>query len=127
MPTAIEPMPPNRSASRSAHCNEQLRRGPKKEGPIDDNGDVFLASIQGRRVDCRTVEDAIAVKTADTLLRSGASCPERELQRLLNVLTRYECKDAADALSQRLTRQSAAEFLTIAIGSQRPTESADVQ
>ena len=85
--------------------------------PRNGNGDVFLAAVQGRRVECRTVEDAIAIKTADAHLRNGAPCPLPELQRLIQVLTRYECKDAADALSQRLARHRA-EFLTNSNGRQ---------
>jgi hypothetical protein len=98
-----------------------------QDASTSGNGDIFLAAVQGRRVECRTVEDAIAIKTADAHLRNGAPCPQQELQRLIQVLTRYKCTDAAAALSQRLPRRRAAEFLTNSSGRQRPNGSADVQ
>jgi hypothetical protein len=91
------------------------------------NGDVFLAAIGGRRVECLTLEDAIAVKSADVLIRTGEACSLADLERLIAVLTRYGCTEAATRLSQQLVRQRAAEFLRNSVAYQRPMGSKPVQ
>ncbi len=77
----------------------------------NSDADVFLASLQGNVVQCSTVEDAIAIKTADSLLRDGGVATSSELDRLADVVTRYGCLKAGELLSHRASRQRAAEFL----------------
>lgn len=85
--------------------------------------DIFLAMIGGRRVQCSTVEDAVAIKTADDVIRNGgATTTLIELQRLIEVTRRYACVEATDKLSQCLVRQRAADFLTRTVNYQRPAE-----
>jgi hypothetical protein len=98
---------------------------PKGHG--HSNGDVFLAAIGGRRVECLTLEDAIGVKSADVLIRTGEVCSLAELERLIAILTRYGCTEAASRLSQQLVRQHAAEFLSNSVGYRRPARSKPVQ
>jgi hypothetical protein len=61
--------------------------------------DVFLASFQGELIECATILDAVAVKTADSILagRFTASRP-RQLERLAAVMSRYGRPGAADSL-----------------------------
>jgi hypothetical protein len=98
---------------------------PHRDG--QSNGDVFLAAIGGRRVECLTLEDAIGVKSADVLIRTGEVCSLAELERLSAILTRYGCTEAASRLSQQLARQHAAEFLSNSVGYRRPARSKPVQ
>jgi hypothetical protein len=90
---------------------------------METEGDTFLAPLQGRLVQCNCVEDAVAIKTADALLRNGDTCTASELQRLAGILTRYNCHDEAAKLTNRATRQRAAEFLRRSTGYQRPAGS----
>jgi hypothetical protein len=101
------------------------RSQPKRHGHSD--GDVFLAAIGGRRVECRTIEDAIGVKSADVLIRTGEACSLAELERLIAILKRYGCTEAASRLSQQRVRQHAAEFLSNSVGYRRPMRSRPVQ
>jgi hypothetical protein len=98
---------------------------PKKRSHGD--GDVFLAAIGGRRVECRTLDDAIGVKSADVLIRTGEACSLAELERLIAILKRYGCTEAASRLSQQRVRQHAAEFLSNSVGYRRPMGSRPVQ
>jgi hypothetical protein len=65
------------------------------------NGDIFFAWLDGRQIQCSSVDDAVAIKTADALLRDGDACTDSELQRLASVLTRYDCYKAAQKLTIR--------------------------
>jgi hypothetical protein len=98
----------------------KLKHGLTEVTLVNGDGDIFLTSFQGLQVKCRTVEDAVAIKTADALLRDGDSATACELQRLATILLRYDCPDGADKLSQQANRQRAAEFLTRTVGYERP-------
>jgi hypothetical protein len=87
---------------------------------MESNADVFLAPLQGKRVECSSIEDAVAVKTADALLRNGDACTTTELRRLSCILAKYNCHEAAERLSQMAARQRAAEYLTRTVGYERP-------
>ena len=84
------------------------------------DGDVFLVPLNGRSVECTSIEDAIAIKTADDLLRDGDACTPSELHRLAGILTRYGCRPEAEKLSSRASRIRAAQFLKETIGYERP-------
>jgi hypothetical protein len=53
-----------------------------------DEKSIFIASLQGRTVECETVEDAVDVRRADALLHNGEFTPAKELRRLADVLAR---------------------------------------
>jgi hypothetical protein len=87
---------------------------------MEANGDTFLVGLQGRLVKCTSLADAVAVKTADALLRDGDSSTPSELQRLACVLMRYDCPSEAEQLTHKASRLRAAEFLTHTVGYRRP-------
>jgi hypothetical protein len=87
---------------------------------MKNDGDMFPAPLQGRLVECTCVGDAVAIKTADALLRDGDACTASELQRLAGILTRYQCQDEADKLTHRASRLRAAQFLRETTGYRRP-------
>jgi hypothetical protein len=84
------------------------------------DGDIFLAPLDGQTVECTSIEDAVAIKTADGLLRNGDTCTESELRRLAGILIRYGRQHEAERLSNRVSRIRAAQFLEETIGYQRP-------
>jgi hypothetical protein len=83
---------------------------------MEANGDTFLVGLQGRLVECRSLKDAVAVKTAEDLLRDRWSSTPSELHRLADVLTRCGCQDEAELLTHRASRLRAAGFLTLTAG-----------
>jgi hypothetical protein len=93
----------------------------KGEFNMECDGDTFLAPLQGRLVACQSIEDAVAVKTADALLRNGDNGTAAELQRLAGILVRYDCHDEAERLAHRVSRLRAAQFLNDTTGYQRPS------
>ena len=86
------------------------------------DGDIFLAPLDGRLVECTSIEDAVAIKTADGLLRNGDACTASELHRLAGILIRYGCQLEADRLSNRAIRLRAAQFLNEATGTSSPVD-----
>jgi hypothetical protein len=92
----------------------------KEDGDGMEDGDIFLASFGGKRIECRSVEDAIAVNTADALSRNGDCATASEFQRLATVLTRYNCVEGAKEFSGRAARQRATDFLHRSVGYERP-------
>jgi hypothetical protein len=90
---------------------------------VETSGDTFLVALQGRLVTCTSLKDAVAIKTADALLRDGDSSTASELYRLAVVLTRYDCPSEAQQLTRKASRLRAAEFLTRTVGYQRPVGS----
>jgi hypothetical protein len=72
---------------------------------------AFGANLQGCVVACATAEDAVALRRADAVLRDREVCPPAELERLAEVLTRYDQHRLAESLSHRAVRQRAAEYL----------------
>jgi hypothetical protein len=87
---------------------------------VEPNGDTFLVALKGRLVTCTSLKDAIAIKTADAMLRDGDSSTASELYRLAGVLMRYDCPSEAEQLTHKASRLRAAEFLTRTVGYQRP-------
>jgi hypothetical protein len=84
------------------------------------DGDVFLAPFEGQLVECHSVEDAVAIKTAGQLLRTGDSVTASELHRLANALSRYGFEQHAEKLRNQLNRLRAAQFLSRFVGYERP-------
>lgn len=68
-----------------------------------DGSDVFLAPLQGRLVECISIEDAVAIKTANGIIGNSESrrFSPFALDRLVVVLRRYGCDTAADAIAKR--------------------------
>jgi hypothetical protein len=83
---------------------------------MDADGDVFIAHLRGRLVNCISIDDAVAVKTAEALLRNGDAATPSELQRLAGILTRYDCHEEAQELSHQASRLRAAQFLKDSVG-----------
>jgi hypothetical protein len=90
---------------------------------VETNGDTFLVALKGRLVTCTSLEDAIAIKTADSLLNDRVISTASELYRLAGVLARYDCPIEAEQLTHRASRLRAAEFLNRTVGYRRPTRS----
>jgi hypothetical protein len=97
----------------------KLKDWKEKDHGMED-GDIFLASYGGLRIECRSVDDAIAVNTADALSRNGDCATASELQRFAMILTRYNCAEGAREFSGRAARQRAADFLHRSVGYVRP-------
>jgi hypothetical protein len=75
--------------------------------------DVFVAEFQREFIECTSVDDAVALMTADTLLQSDSAqdCTPRELDRLIDVLVRYGQTAAATTFRRISARLRAAAFL----------------
>jgi hypothetical protein len=82
-------------------------------GAPSQDGDRFVVLLQGRAVECLSLEDAAAIKMADGLLADGDShiYSSDELDRIAGVLLRYGRQQAAETLAQRASRLRAAKFL----------------
>ncbi len=78
-----------------------------------DGSDVFLVALEDRVVECISMEDAIAIKNAHSILggEGGQDYSSFELGRLVVILKRYDCHSAANALGHRANRARAAEIL----------------
>jgi len=65
-----------------------------------ESADTFSITLAGRVVECVSLEDAVAVKTAEDILSGQDSTPYQPatLERLAEVLVRYHRLDAAEAL-----------------------------
>jgi hypothetical protein len=81
---------------------------------------LFFVGLQGRSIECRSLDDAVAIKNADTLLRDGDGSTVSELHRLAGVLMRYNCPSEAEQLTRKASRLRAAEFLIRTVGYQPP-------
>ena len=84
--------------------------------------DTFQVPLQGWIVECKSIEDAVAVKRANAILSDLDVDPTTpiELNTLASILMLYGRKSAADALAQRASRIRAAAFLTENLGYTRP-------
>jgi hypothetical protein len=80
------------------------------EGPImhahnasQDDAETFLISLTGQVVRCVSLEDAVAVKTAEDILCGHDSTPylPATLDRIADVLIRYHRLDVAEQLVRR--------------------------
>jgi hypothetical protein len=83
---------------------------------VDAGDDVFITPLRGRLVNCSSLDDAVAVRTANDLLESPDGETAAECQRLAAILTRYDCVDEAQELSHRASRLRAAQFLKDSVG-----------
>jgi len=63
--------------------------------------DCFSVNFLGRTVDCDSLSDAVAVKTANDILIGDDPTPYRpdQLMSIASVLERYGCLAAADVLA----------------------------
>jgi hypothetical protein len=88
----------------------------------NESPDLFVANLQGELVSCDSLDDAVAVKTANDILRYRTDCDftPRELDRLAGVLIRYGRDADAETLSHYSSRQRAALFLRHSVGYERP-------
>jgi hypothetical protein len=65
--------------------------------------DLFVVPFQGGFIECATGLDAVDVKLADRVLSGSEEVSPVELQRLANVLEKYDQPFAAERLrSQRV-------------------------
>ena len=85
--------------------------------------DVFIAFFKGRSIVCDSVDDAVAVKTADEIL---AERTENEYARRGKLQSSAKCSfvTAATPKPKRVTRygsqRRAAKFLAKSVGHERP-------
>ena len=84
--------------------------------------DQFVVTLQGELVSCDSLDDAVAVKTANDILRdrTDSDFTPRELDRLAAVLMRYGRDAEAETLSHYSSQQRAAQFLAKTVGYERP-------
>ena len=84
--------------------------------------DVFIAFFKGRSIVCDSVDDAVAVKTADEILaeRTENEYTPREFAKLGEVLIRYGRDAEAEALTRYGSQRRAAKFLAKSVGHERP-------
>jgi hypothetical protein len=85
---------------------------------IDDAPDLFTVDFQGSLIACNSLDDAVAVKNANSILdnQTENEYSPRELDRLANVLIRYGQDAAAETLSHISCRMRAAHFLVDRMG-----------
>ena len=67
--------------------------------PLSD-GDIFNVTLRGATVPCRSLNDAVDVKTAEDIIAGNdlTHYQPEELERLAAVVTRYKKSVAAAAL-----------------------------
>jgi hypothetical protein len=75
--------------------------------------DVFIAEFQHEFIECTSIDDAVALMTADTYLQSDSAqdCTPQELDQLIDVLVRYGQDDSAAAFRRMSSQIRAAGFL----------------
>lgn len=73
---------------------------------------VFTALLRGCTIACETLEDALAIMRADSLLDGGPAFQAADLEQLARVLAHYSCHDAAHLLAHNVARQRAAELVS---------------
>lgn len=80
--------------------------------------DSFIVAFQGALVECQSLEDAIAVKTAHGILadRTEYDFAPRELDRLAEVLIDYKLAEAGETLIRMGAKLRAAQFLVQKVG-----------
>jgi hypothetical protein len=88
----------------------------------NESPDLFVVNLQGVLVSCDSLDDAVAVKTANDVLRwqSAGDFTPRELDRFAGVLIRYGRDAEAETLSHLSCRMRAALFLANSVGYERP-------
>ena len=66
----------------------------------EDDAEIFLISLTGQVVRCVSLDDAVAVKTAEDILCGDDSTPylPATLNRIADVLVRYHRLDVAEQL-----------------------------
>jgi hypothetical protein len=68
--------------------------------------DVFIVPFQGGFIECKTGLDAVDVKLADRVLSGREEASPVELQRLANLLDKYDQPLAAERLRTSLGQQT---------------------
>jgi hypothetical protein len=88
---------------------------------MDATSDTFLVPLQGELIACRSLVDAVAIKDAGAALDEGGWQRYRsnELEKLVDVLKRYQRTDAVETLTRLSARLRAAEILA-AVGYDSP-------
>jgi hypothetical protein len=87
---------------------------------MEAHGDTFVVHLRGRSIKCTSLEDAVAIKTADDVLRDMHGMTAEELHRLAEVLLRYDCPDEAETFMHEASRLRAAEVIAHSVGGPRP-------
>jgi hypothetical protein len=72
-----------------------------------DDAENFPIPLAGHVVNCTSLSDAVAVKTAEDILSGADPTPylPAALQRIADILVRYHRADAAQRLAARHTLQ----------------------
>jgi hypothetical protein len=88
----------------------------------DQSHDLFVVNLGGALIYCESLDDAVAVRTANDVLslHTESDYTPRELDRLAGVLNRYGHDAEAETLSHLSGQQRAAAFLAKAVGYERP-------
>jgi hypothetical protein len=89
------------------------------------DGDVFVVRFHHVLVECSSLDDAVAVKSAATLIDDAPpyDVPAEKLERLAGVLDRYDLGNAAEQLRRMASRNRAVEFLIRSRGYVSPKRS----
>jgi hypothetical protein len=84
--------------------------------------DSFLVGFEGRLIECFSLEDAIAVKSAQRALLEDTECDAKpgQLERWAKVMERYDALEAAGQLLQLSQKLRATQFLIASAGYERP-------
>ena len=89
----------------------------------DQLGDTLRVTFRGSMVECLSLEDAMAVRAAETMLTNGGACDESPagIERITDVLVSYGRVDEAKTLRHLAARIRAMQFLVGSVGySHRP-------
>jgi hypothetical protein len=85
------------------------------QGGRRGESDPYSASLQGKLVDCISLQDATAFKIADAILGDESGYEDftpTDLERIAGVLLRYGRDEAARSLNSRAARIRAARYLS---------------
>jgi hypothetical protein len=84
--------------------------------------DILLVGFEGRLIECFSLYDAMAVKSAQHALLDDTDCEVQpgELERWAKVLECYGLSDAASQLSQLSAKKRAVQFLVATVGYEPP-------
>jgi hypothetical protein len=79
----------------------------------DNIGDTFRVAFRGSTVECSSMADAVAFKTADAILTNAGPCDQSpsQLDRIADVLRVYGHVEAADVVTHLAKRTRAMQFL----------------
>jgi hypothetical protein len=84
--------------------------------------DSFLVGFEGRLIECASLDDAIAIKSARQALAEDTECDATtaEFERLVRVLRRHDLHDAAGQLLQLSVKKRALKLLAASFNYTRP-------